>query len=173
MWSCKMGPWGQLRTLEGTAGSVIRGAPGHRPAPRGHSREPAVPRALHLCPAHLRAFSARWWGGPLGTALPVPMAGGLAPWGLAGSSGLFSPPPGPDRAMAGGSPTWGTGPSARPVQLPAGGRGVPVGLGRPSGRPASLTAEVRPGRPHPPSHHCARTVHQGRGVTAHSAGAGL
>lgn len=39
------------------------------------------------------------------------------------------------------------GPSARPVLPPAGGRGGLAGLGRPSGRPAALTAEAGPGRP--------------------------
>lgn len=87
---------------------------GHRPAPQGHSQEPAVPRALHLCPAHLRAFLARWWGGPLGTALPVLTAGGLVPWGLAGSSGLLSASRA-QQSHGGRVPKSGT---QRPVHLP-------------------------------------------------------
>ena len=66
--------------------------------PRGHSQEPAVPRALHLCLCPSESLLGQVVGGPLGTALPVPTAGELAPWGCAGSSGLFPPPPGPSRA---------------------------------------------------------------------------
>ena len=57
-----------------------------------------MPRVLHLCLCPSESLLGQVVGGPLGTALPVPTAGGLAPWGCAGSSELFSPPPGPNRA---------------------------------------------------------------------------
>lgn len=99
--------------------------------PPGHSQEPAVPRALHLCLCPSESLLGQVVGGPLGTALPVPTAGGA---GTLGMCWLFWTLLATSRAQQspGGSTRSGTQRPVRlprPAQTPAGGKGVLAGLG--------------------------------------------
>lgn len=154
---CARGPcaWCLYPILGGGVPESSNRLPLHQRSSRVTGLPPRVPARNPQCPghsiwvsAHLRAFSARWWGGPLGTALLVPTAGGLVPWGLAGSSRLCSPPPGPNRAARASTPRGPrASPSAQASAASSRREGCPGGAEPTVGRPAALTAEARPGRP--------------------------